>query len=200
MTSETKQIEIYYNKKVIILTDIEEDFYIKYKDRKQLKELTNNFFASDYNKLFIYDKNLNVLFRNFKSLFKFEEAAGGLVFNNFNQFLAIKNRGVWQLPKGHVEEMENIEEAAIREVTEETGIDQLTIVKELPSTFHIFEKKGKVVLKRTYWFKMTFRGIKQPVPQTEEGITKAKWIDKKELWDYFSDTYENLKKILSYVN
>ena len=199
MKTETNQIEIFYNKKEIILTDIEEDFYIKFEDRKKTKEIISKFFTDDYNKLFIYGKNLNELYSNFKSLFKFEEAAGGLVCNNFNEFLAIKNRDVWKLPKGHVEEMENISEAAMREVTEETGIDQLTIVKELPSTFHIFKKHEKLILKRTYWFKMTYRGLKQPKPQTEEGITEAKWINKKEVWDYFSNTYENLKKILSYI-
>ncbi len=199
MTKEHNQIEVFYENRIIILTDIQKEYYAAFQNRMQLKNLIDKFLQNDYKQLFIRSQNLNDLFTNFKSLFHYQEAAGGLVLNNRQQILAIKNRGVWQLPKGHVEELEKITEAAKREVTEETGISPLVIIKELPSTFHIFIKNDKKYLKRTFWFKMSYRGFEEPVPQTEEGITEAKWIDKNDIWNYFGNTYENLKKILTYI-
>ena len=58
----------------------------------------------------------------------------------------------WDLPKGRIENKELILDAAIREVTEETGVMDLIIVKPLPITYHIFARKGKHRLKKTYWF------------------------------------------------
>lgn len=62
-------------------------------------------------------------------------SAGGIVVrNNPNKqilltiFTHIKGLG---FPKGHVEEGETFEQAAIREVTEETGLTELKIVKKL---------------------------------------------------------------------
>ena len=49
-------------------------------------------------------------------------AAGGLVTNENNELLMIFRRGKWDLPKGKLDKGETIEECAIREVEEETGI------------------------------------------------------------------------------
>ena len=50
-------------------------------------------------------------------------AAGGLVFNDKNELLMIFRRGKWDLPKGKLDEGEDIEDCAVREVKEETGLD-----------------------------------------------------------------------------
>ncbi len=192
-------IEIYFGKRILFLTDNQNPYYLKYEGRQQLKKIVDDFKQQKTQQLYISAKDLNELFLNFKSLFIYEEAAGGLVINSNHQILAIKNRGLWQLPKGHVEENESYAEAAVREVMEETGIDEPIIVEELPSTFHTFSEKNKWFLKRTYWFRMLYKKNTKPKPQSEEGITQAIWINKKDLWIVLDNTYENLKKIWNII-
>jgi len=192
-------IEIYFGKRVVYLTDENEPFYAKFKNRKHLKELIFKFNEGSYESLYITSDDLNDLFQNFKSILIFESAAGGLVVNSLKKILVIKNRNIWQLPKGHVEEGETISDAAIREVGEETGIKNTTIIKQLPSTFHVFEKKGKLRLKQTYWFKMIYKGYDNPSPQLSEGITEAIWIEKYELDEIKKCTYLSLLKIWDYA-
>lgn len=190
-----KTIEIFFGKRKLFLTDDKKAECVIYENRKQLKILVDDFKIGPKKELFIYSENLNELFINFKSIFVYKEAAGGLVVNELHQILAIKNRELWQLPKGHVEEGETYSDAAIREVQEECGISNPIIIKELPSTFHTFSDGQKWFLKRTYWFKMLYEGTEIPVPQLEEGITNAIWIDKKNLWLIYDSTYENLIEI-----
>jgi 8-oxo-dGTP pyrophosphatase MutT (NUDIX family) len=56
-------------------------------------------------------------------------AAGGLVFNENKELLMIYRRSKWDLPKGKLDEGETIEECAIREVEEETGVQQIILGK-----------------------------------------------------------------------
>jgi 8-oxo-dGTP pyrophosphatase MutT (NUDIX family) len=194
--NEYQTIEVFFGDRIIFLTDQTEDFYAHFKNRKQLSELVKKFENSEYDKLYICHENLNELFTNFKSLFIHKKAAGGLVINSMRKILFIKNRGIWQLPKGHVEENETISDAAIREVMEETGISAPTIIKELPQTFHTFLKNGKMHLKQTFWFKMLYKGHEQLVPQTKENITDAAWLDKNDIAKIYDNIYPNLLKII----
>src|SRR5690349_15416127 len=62
------------------------------------------------------------------------ESAGGVVLNKIGRVLVVSQRGdSWSLPKGHIEEGENKLQAATREITEESGITRLTLVKDLGS-------------------------------------------------------------------
>ena len=67
------------------------------------------------------------------------------------------------------------------------------------STFHIYtERNGEKILKTTYWFKVTYVGDSEPIPQTEEGISEVTWKDEKEIIaDVFPNTFENIKLILN---
>ena len=61
-------------------------------------------------------------------------SAGGVVLNSAGLVLVVNQNGAsWSLPKGHVEKGENLLEAATREIYEESGISQLTLLKELGS-------------------------------------------------------------------
>ena len=79
------------------------------------------------------------------------EAAGGLVFNKDGDILMIFRNGKWDLPKGRIEKGEEIEEAAIREVEEECGIEGVILKKFLLNTYHLFIQGGEKKLKETYW-------------------------------------------------
>jgi|TARA_B110000967_G_scaffold94163_1_gene96780 8-oxo-dGTP pyrophosphatase MutT (NUDIX family) len=124
------------------------------------------------------------------------EAAGGVVYNNKNQLLMIFRNNKWDLPKGKLEQNENIKECAIREVQEECGVSGLSIVNVLKDTYHTYEINGKKILKRTYWFAMRtdFKGIL--VPQTDEGITEVVWVDNEQIGKKLHNSFGNIKEII----
>ena len=102
-------------------------------------------FDEDENKkaLFFAAENVEALFSEFKKQFKNIEAAGGLVFNQKNEILAIHRLGKWDLPKGKVENGESINDAALREVEEECGVTNLQICQEHESTYHTYWMNNK---------------------------------------------------------
>ena len=60
------------------------------------------------------------------------KSAGGVILNPEGLIVIVSQRGTsWSLPKGHIDEGEDLLTAAKREVLEETGISELTFVKEL---------------------------------------------------------------------
>lgn len=192
-------IEIFNNKKIISLIDTEEHGCVVYINRLQLSDVVFNFLKNEEKKICITANDINELFSSFKSLFVFKLAAGGLVINPLHQVLAIKSENMWQLPKGHVEEGETVAETAMREVTEETGIKDLTIIEQIPSTFHIFEVHARFFLKQTYWFKMITSRIDKPVPQAHENITHAVWVKKDDIEFLKEKSYLNLRNIWDFA-
>mgnify|MGYP001341534932 FL=1 len=102
-------------------------------------------------------------------------AGGGFVVNKKGKILFIHRNGKWDLPKGKVDKGESIENAAIREVEEETGVKNLKIERFLHTTFHIFKRNGEYRLKQTHWFIMSTDYKGKLVPEKSEGIKKVKW-------------------------
>ena len=94
----------------------------------------------------------------------FIKAGGGYVLNSQRELLMIYRRGFWDLPKGKLDEGETIEECAVREVEEECGISQLSTQSKPFSTFHLYEEKGKAVVKESVWFKMTCADDNELIP------------------------------------
>lgn len=132
--------------------------------------------------------------------FKPITAAGGVVYqqNDELEVLLIFRRGVWDLPKGKLEDDETVEECAVREVAEEIGVANLpTITFTLRDTYHEYVQNGKNYGKTTHWFGMqlssTFsNGFN---PETEEGIEKVKWVPLSEAKKIVG--YENLVDVLN---
>jgi 8-oxo-dGTP pyrophosphatase MutT (NUDIX family) len=151
------------------------------------------------NEIYFFNPNLENLFDYFSALFHIIEAAGGLVKNKKGEYLFIFRNGKWDLPKGKIEKGESIKTAAIREVQEECGVNELNIVKELSSTYHIYFIEKKAILKRTYWFEMICKDDFKLVPQTEEGITEVKWMDAKKLKQVYDNTFESIKEVLKEI-
>ncbi len=197
--------KVFTSDKLIILTTDPTEFsdkpdstVIEAGSRKKIKEAYSDFINDHYSQtLILYNnQNLERLLDEFISHFWYVEAAGGMVYNSLGDRLFIYRFGKWDLPKGKIEKNETHSEAALREVHEETGLQEVSIVEEISSTFHIFDFKGKKVLKRTYWFKMTFTGTAEPKPQLEEDITKAIWVAKDKMNMILQNTYASLKTIL----
>jgi len=124
----------------------------------------------------IVSNDLDQLWKDFRSHYKWVPAAGGLVRNvDRDEYLFIFRRGFWDLPKGKLDPGEDAPAAALREVEEETGVSDLTLVKELPTTYHTYRnRKERRVLKPTYWFAMETHQ-EELTPQQEEDIEKAIW-------------------------
>ncbi len=75
--------------------------------------------------------------------------AGGVIFHKDHLVLRRASDGAFVFPKGHVEDNESREETAIREATEETGLDARVIA---PLGTHLFPYKGK--MRHVTWFLM----------------------------------------------
>ena len=137
--------------------------------------------------------DLELSWQTFKNNFKIQEAAGGKVFNSEKEVLFIYRFDKWDLPKGKLEKGESIEQCAIREVEEECGVSNLTIENKLETTYHIFERKGKLIFKITYWFLMTTNYDGELIPQIEEGIDKVVFKNEQSTFKALTNTYENIK-------
>lgn len=133
--------------------------------------------------------------QSFRKQFRPIEAAGGLVTNPEGDLLLIFRRGKWDLPKGKMEHGETPEEAALREVTEETGLEHISIEKKLADSWHTYRQDGADVLKETHWFKMDFVGHELTVPQIEEDILDIQWIKPENISKYIPFSYPNLEAV-----
>ena len=145
---------------------------------------------------FIHEVGESAVASALNETFRMAPAAGGVVVTN-GKFVSITRHGIPDLPKGHIEKGESPEQAALREVEEETGIGNLQIVKELPSTWHCYLEHEEWKLKRTYWYLMSTTEAVHPQPQTEEGITEIKLIGNEEIEDFLKNTFRSISEILA---
>ena len=147
----------------------------------------------------VYGENIDEMWEDFTHMFKVIEAAGGVVYNKKKEILFIKRLGKWDLPKGKIEKGESLEQAALREVEEETSLSELILEEFINHTFHLYtERNGERVLKTTYWFRMTYLGEKPAKPQIEEGITDVSWKNNEQIKnEVFPSTFKNIQLILN---
>ncbi len=196
--------KIFHENKALIFPKIEGyslrfDATLQESDRYDT-ELLCDFFPEwlddcDPGDTFIHEVGKNAVAAALKETFRMAPAAGGVVVVD-SKFVSIVRKGIPDLPKGHIEKGESPEQAALREVEEETGIGKLRIVKELPSTWHCYLEHDEWTLKRTYWYLMESEETIQPKPQTEEGITEIKLIGNEEIEDFLKNTYRSTSEIL----
>ncbi len=110
-------------------------------------------------------------------MFTLVSAAGGIVESPAGRLLFIYRLEHWDLPKGKVEPDESLRDAASREITEETGVSGLSLVKKICLTWHTYTIDGREMLKETHWYHFKTPKETRPVIQTEEHITDAAWLD-----------------------
>ena len=108
----------------------------------------------------------------------------------------IKRKGLWDIPKGKINKKEPKEDAAIREVAEECGIDGHKITAPLVVTYHTMKFKGRWALKRTDWYMMKYKGPRKVTPQINEGITKVKWMEEEHMLAIRGRTYGSINEVL----
>lgn len=137
----------------------------------------------------------DAVFATFAAEFAPVEAAGGIVVNGRGEWLMIHRNGRWDLPKGHLEPFETLEECAVREVGEETGIVGARIVRYLCATLHGYNLYGKWELKRTHWYEMRIAEGIAPAPQREEGIDRAGWCDPEQVRRNLESTFPTIRNV-----
>lgn len=196
--------KVFFNDRTVFFGD---DFSRAFKRNKGLFYKFNNFkelydlielFSSlrQIRNLYIFHTDMLLLIEEFKACFTTVEAAGGLVFNRKGEFLVIRRRDRWDLPKGKLEKGETFGQAALREVEEETGLHGLVPVMPLISTYHVYQLGEERILKKTRWFEMKYSGDALPELQEEEEITDYRWV-RPGFTDFIrSDTYSSILDVL----
>lgn len=154
--------------------------------------------SNRFESVMVFSDDLDRLWNDFQDVYRLIEAAGGVVINPKQEILLIHRRGYWDLPKGKIDPGETPEEAALREVEEETGLGNLTLDAYLADTWHTYNLKDKRILKKTYWYTMN-SPLDPLTPQTEEDIESAVWCNREEIQKVSDETYGNIRDILQKV-
>ena len=199
--------KVYYNDKPLVLTTNKEA-YIRdnspattYKSfsgasKQHISEAVQLLEKSIANGVIIEDISDEILLAQLHAAFRIIDAGGGVTYNEEGAILMIFRRGKWDLPKGKLDDGEQIEECALREVSEETGLEHIMLNEKICDTYHIYEQKNEQLLKRTAWYKMKGSSAQQLKPQKEENILEARWVKENELGPLAAKSYEAIRAVL----
>lgn len=199
--------KIYYNNKPLVITNDKATYIHNNQLAKGYLAFTGAFprhFRLAFDHLskitslgvIIEDLSIQAMWDELYELFQPIDAAGGVVYNENDDVLMIFRRGKWDLPKGKCDEDENIENCAIREVSEETGLQKLELLDKIGDTYHIYQQDKKSWLKKTAWYRMKGTMSELLIPQAEENILEARWVKHSELPNITLKTYEAIKEVL----
>ena len=144
----------------------------------------------------LYHHDLDELKSTFFSFFKIIKAGGGVIEDGKGRILLIFRRGKWDLPKGKIDKRETIEQCALREVKEETGLKSVQLNSFLTTSYHTYKQGGKHILKESYWYRMQASESEKLVPQTEEDITEIRWVKREDLEEYYANSFETIRSTL----
>ncbi len=191
--------KIFVNNKPIILTTLVEP-EINFKNYKlktvNIEKAIKKLQEKNIQSVRLIGKNKDKLLKRFLKLLPNVIAGGGKVYNENGDILFIYRNDKWDLPKGKAEGKETIDETAIREVEEETGVQGLQITKPLEMTYHIFKRNGKYKIKVTYWFEMKTSYKGELIPQEKEGITKVEWLNENQIKAAIVNSFANIKLLI----
>lgn len=123
-----------------------------------------------------------------------EISSGGVVIFGNAILLLRKYNGDWVLPKGRVEEGEELQDAALREVFEESGIrgEIITYIDKVHYKYNSL-KEDEIVCKTVHWYLMKTNNM-HCVPQKREGFIDAKFVHMDKAKSIVR--YEDEKKII----
>ncbi|MFH0892921.1 MAG: NUDIX domain-containing protein [Bacteroidota bacterium] len=196
--------KVFVNNKPVFLTGGTKE--IKILEKTTIIRLYEDTNLQDVIDSYQYDENAECLYivtehpertwSRFRSMYRIVVSAGGIVKNSAGKFLFILRKGKWDLPKGKVEEGENIADAAQREISEECGIHELIITRKLLPTYHTYNAGKLRILKETNWFEFLYEKNETPVPQSEEYITEVRWFDFSEIDIVLKNTYTSIAELV----
>jgi len=129
-----------------------------------------------------------------KKPFKIIKAAGGVVVKGNKQLLMFR-RGVWDLPKGKLDDGESSRQGAAREVEEETGI-RVAVGERICTTWHTYALDGNPILKRTKWYWMEVLDESRMAPQEDEDIEKLAWLNRREVQLALTNSFSSVRYVI----
>ena len=192
--------KVFVNEKKLLLSKQSENLEktLKYDSFTTLEIALDLLQNTSVKELNVYGEQIEEIWEEFKKLFRIIEAAGGIVNRPNGDILFIKRLGKWDLPKGKMEKGESREESAVREIEEETNLQNVELLDFINTTYHIYtERNGDKVLKYTHWFEMNFDGKDTSKPQLEEGITEVAWKNTTQIEsEVFPSTFKNIQLII----
>ncbi|MEZ4936544.1 MAG: NUDIX domain-containing protein [Crocinitomicaceae bacterium] len=189
--------KVFIESRQIILSKISEKKLtnISLQDTSEVRKNLGDIIFNSTDDISIISDDLESLWTDFQSHFKLIRAAGGIVQKD-KKFLFIVRHGKWDIPKGKLEKGEDEEEGAIREIEEECNIHNPKIKKKICDTYHCYEMNGNMILKKSVWFHLKYKGDDQLIPQTEEGISEVRWLKRKEFDKVRENTYGSIQEVL----
>ena len=146
--------------------------------------------------LVLRKRNVDQLFNEFLDNFRITKAAGGAVINKKDEVLMIHRHGRWDLPKGKKNKGERNKETALREVMEETGLQQLKVKRKLMITYHFYRRNRRLIIKKTHWYLMKAKSRQELTPATEEGIRKMKRVPYEKARLKSNKTFRSITEVL----
>ncbi len=199
--------KIYFNDKPFIITDtLQADeehltsthgtIMLNHYDRASLLQATYNLENTEAKAAIVLTDKAAETFELFRSFFTLVQTGGGLIENEKGAYLFIFRRKKWDLPKGKLDDSETIEQCALREVREETGLCNVTLGSFLLYTWHSYSERGKRILKQGSWYHMRALSTEKLVPQTEEDIEEITWLLKAEWAFVLQNTFPSIKDVL----
>ena len=200
-------ITVYFDNKPVFLCDsVDEKLneYLHHPDTVFIDEISNSAIKSLLHEIenpafhagVLQHGSFEELKKAFFKHFTPITAAGGLVLNEKGQLLMMLRRGKWDLPKGKCDEGESMEECALREVSEETGVHDLKIIRALAPTYHTYHAYGKHMLKTTSWFLMQASSNALLTPQTEEDITALEWVNINAIPEKMKESFKTIEAVI----
>jgi 8-oxo-dGTP pyrophosphatase MutT (NUDIX family) len=195
-----QKYRIYINEKVILLTESAPKKAEHYEringDVFDLKIIYTWVVAHQSKFFYVLCKDAKAFLKTVAKSVTLIEAAGGLVQNEDKNYLFIYRNNKWDIPKGKIEKGEKVKEAAVREVEEECGIKVSKLGEKICKTYHVYIYKSEVVLKKTHWFEMWYKGANNLKPQREEGITDVRWFKKGQINTILDNTFPSIVDVL----
>lgn len=199
-------IKIIFNDKKVFLVNTYQEIAAQIKltsaiiafkfDEKKLQFLIDDLLISENEFLILVGEPEQIL-QQIKQIFTLIQAGGGIVRSPKDEILFIYRRKKWDLPKGKLDPGESMEACAIREVKEETGVDDLHLGDLITITYHLYIETD-IIIKETYWYEM-YSADRVLVPQAEEGIKKAIWVHPNNIQFQLQNTYESIIDVLNKI-
>ena len=153
-------------------------------------------FLENYNKVVVLSEEPLQAFECFARQMKCVEAAGGVVQSEQGEVVMIRRNERWDLPKGHREAGETMEQCAAREAEEETGVKVESVERLLATTLHAYNIYGGWELKLTAWYDMKAHRVELQ-PQGEEGIVAAEWVAGDDIEQRIKDSFPTIKQVFA---
>lgn len=187
LSNERNEVKSYRDNELTVVLDSFEDY--------KINQLIQQLFQPNVTAGVLFG-DIDIALKSLQKQMHLIQAAGGLVDTGKNKFLLIFRRGKWDLPKGKLDEGEDLESCAVREVKEETGLRDLVMKQPLCITYHTYLQGPQLILKESHWYLMQADEEQELSPQTDEDIEICEWVEANQLANYTKNMHPSILDVL----